>query len=633
MQSAHSLLEKIKEILDPETINLRLMHTKINMGSRHEILSMEQLRAIYTYVLNQADLLQQIDALPINASIRLEKLSADSSELPRTCVIQRFPDGHLELIVLTNLKFADNSKFSKTFDGSSKKDKDAYRIDDVRAQAASIRWVRLQYRLSEYGRTSPQERAKRLKRIQDEADVSQMITSDFVSPIFVGSPYTHAPHRQRREGIYAFAKPGLYTLNKFMQRINDEPNMQIYRQHPELLDSIVLSLLQGLLDIHAKQIIHTDLDVTNIIVRTRGEELICQYIDFAGAINLAQGPSSKYGGTLDQASPEMSAAIMYKLMLECYTSWDMGFIPNPNTFAYDLVELAATTDNRYANQTVFDFKDNSWSLGVMLFKLFTGVTPRLNTYTLVVLEQNPLLKGLLAPTRAARFSAQEALDCWQKNPVFIPVTHNNDYTLQDNINAKLETVKDKISLKPFNQRLDTAISLIKECINLSTEICDPLIKNCSLYKSPEILQQDVIALETALQNHMDSLTTRGPAIATNVCANVTKLLTEIQLAAIKDAVRNALSKHWSNMYGNDDDNLAIGLQRVLDKALQQSAIYSCLWGCLSVRYVIDIPKFECAVLSHVQNIGYIADNHAEINLPSQAQPSVQTSTQLTLGYR
>lgn len=627
MQSAQSFIEKINQIQASDS-HLQILHAKINAGSDKEILSIEQLRAIYTYIL-EANLIEQIEALPINASIRLPK---NNLGLPRTCVIQRFPDGHLELIVMTNRKFADGSKFEKTFDGVNKKDKNAYRLDDI--NAGFIRWLILKYELSTPGRTEPEMRAKRLAYIKEEAAVSQSIKSEFVSPIFIGSDYTHVTHGQVKDAIYALAKPGLYTLDRFMQRVKSEPEMQVYRQHPELLDSIVHSLLKGLADIHARQVIHTDIDARNIIVDHKADELICLYIDFAGAVDLTKKHSTKFGGTLSHASPEMSSAIVHRLLLENFSMWDSGIhLENPRTLAYDLVESNNKSTARYPNTTVFDFKDNSWSLGVILFELFTGVTPRANTYTFLVLEQNPLLKGLLAPTRASRFSAQQALECWIANHSFNPVTMSNDFYLQDKINSKQEEILSCISVKLPRLNLNTAILLAKECYSLSLEIKDPVLINSLLYKSPQILQADIDVLEAAMKQHMDSLTTRGPSIATAVCGNLIDTLSEQQSTAIKNVIQESLANYWEHMYGNNDQALVAAIQNKLEQFLRQSARYSCLWGCLSVRFVIDIPAFQAAVSSYISNVRHVADNVPEIILPSQAEPEQENtaSTRPMLG--
>lgn len=64
-------------------------------------------------------------------------------------------------------------------------------------------------------------------------------------------------------------------------------------------------------------------------------------------------------------------------------------------------------------------KDDIWSLGVVLFELYTGKYPHADQYTEAVLTVNPLLRGLLEPDEAKRLDCKKALNLLEDSKVII----------------------------------------------------------------------------------------------------------------------------------------------------------------------------------------------------------------------
>jgi serine/threonine protein kinase len=418
--SGQEFLNKLAKIRNDQG-KLRYMHRRINKGKPQEVISLPQLNDIYLYINSQATLATSIDGLQPNQSLRFAK-TTPKPELPITCVIQRFPDRHLELIIMPNRKLADGTKIPKKIqDGSSKKKQDAYRIDDE--MALDIHWARLEIELEQ---SVPGQELMKLADVQQETEIAAALDgAEYSAPIYIGSPFQHIKNGKLVKAIYGFSKLGICNLIDIRSGLSatELAEYAIPNKMPEFLKPIVRSLLAGLCEMESRRIIHIDLDFRNIVLfRNAHGDLYARFIDFANAINLNKGPSGRIGGTFVVMSPDIFSACVGKMAadrsmpIETAIARHHTIYKTREAYGWHVFNEKYANHMRYPEIAHVDTKDSCWSIGTIIFYLLTKRMPRLDVYTRETLAANKLLRGLLAPTRQTRYSAREALACWNENP-------------------------------------------------------------------------------------------------------------------------------------------------------------------------------------------------------------------------
>jgi serine/threonine protein kinase len=583
MKAAEKFINNLQEIKN-DLDKIKQIHAKINNQENVEILTVEQLQQIYTHVLTAKFLVNELGKLKLNKSLRFVKKSTTCNPLPRTCVIQKISDEQFELLVITNKTIADNTKVAgRVKVVNNVKSSVAYCINDLQETNVKRFISKLQFDDKDADKFENKKNADRHKKRLDQIGRKSKITpklkdSPFVLPLYSGK-YVN---KHNRKTVYTSSKLALGDLCDLNRILNAQEMLMLENDKnvPDFFISIITDLINGLCDIHEKRIIHGDLSRKNIVL-FRGKKLSAKYIDFGLASDLNDGDAEIHGCTFAFASAEIYGYFLSKGRAQHSNPFYGVDVFYENVQKYD--ELFST------GQVNLDYKDDVWSLGVIIFLILTNIAPRSNIFTDLVLSNNPLLQGMLAKTRQDRFTAMEALTCWQKNPVLVKID-SKSVDLQIEINEKFFALKDALQ----NNCLVRAIELLQECILLNNKITNPQDVHAIGYISTAHMQESLRTLNFKLTEHNELL----PEVVHNVLKylqNNVKDFAYISCAQyILQKIESSFAANWSQLYAADIERLKIDLTEKLSKEI----ISARQCGCYFYKYYVLTDEQISTLINH-----------------------------------
>jgi serine/threonine protein kinase len=340
---------------------------------------------------------------------------------------------------------------------------------------------------------------------------------------------------------------------------------------PDYYKSIITDLLNGLSDIHGKHIIHCKLSDDNIVVvRDGNNQLSAKYIDFEMSRDLDIEPAKFNGATYLYMSAEM-----FFNYLNTSTVWDDPYSLSKPSYGLDVFNENIKKGKILPSKKIpADYKDDVWALGIIIFKLLTGYYPQAGNLTDLILSVNPLLQGMLAKTREARFSASEALECWQENPELVRINYKS-VRYQTKINFNLLELKDALQ----NNFLIKAIDLLGRCIKLNNEIADQQDVHTLGYISTQNMQESLDLLNVKLAEHNEFLPMASAQVLKYLRNNIKKFNGSSLTEDILTQVERLLKEHWPKLYAVNMNDFAVGLSNEINvlraSANRCSAIVTC----------------------------------------------------------
>lgn len=556
IDTAEQFIDRInRQNLDPA--QLQVIYDMIN--ETKNILSHAQLNQIYTHILKTPGLLESVTELAPGTSIRFVKNTDAVNPLPRTCVIFKYPDGHIELIVMPNRKLSTGEKQKNPCtEGGSKICKISYRIDDP--SVITIGRARLRVLLHQNS----------LRRLKNEALISQQLsTSQFICPMFLSSMYKHT--KTKSPAVYAFSELGQCDLYDVIENwlLNN-----VYRDGQpitELHIGIVSDLLTGLVEIHAHKTVHRDISLGNIIVSNDR----IKFIDFDAALSQYVTVDSLTDNlTILTTAPEL---IIHRNILNrsCYAA-----------------KIAQEHLKKFTNETISgaDYTDDVWSIGMIIISLLTVDTaPSDYNYINLIVTENPLLQAMLKPTRAERVTAKQALEIWKNNPTLISISHA-DFNTQNNINNILKIVESEL-------RFDwtRVIERLIQCANLTSNIEFPNSLRNFGYRSSDAYFKAADTLQTIYTQQMMSINTILEQTLTNLDAQALYFSRNKEIKAVLvKCLRPILKSNIIELYPCNESTVAADISLAISKILNKNHKHITCFG-REPRYTVKEITLRVAI--------------------------------------
>ncbi len=312
--------------------------------------------------------LEQIASLKPCESYRLDK---KDTHLPRTITILCDRTGELELLVETKSKLANNRKqhISDTT-GGYKIGKPAWRIDNYEEYFNLVAKIASD---SDY------------ERIQEEVNTSARLSDEYVNQTQLGPII----EKNKEKKVSIYSKKAISNLQEFIRN---------HRLSRALIDALTHQLLNALKYLHEQKIIHQDIKSANILVY--GNARTGYYIkisDFGNSVDEESGQDSL--STWEYSSPEI-----------------LNYYKRPDSSQYEYFNDDSAVrpfgDQNIRQTTLRSWgvshKTNDiWAMGVLIFELRYGVKPEEKDRKII--DQDPLLSGMLSVNRHKRFTIDQAL--------------------------------------------------------------------------------------------------------------------------------------------------------------------------------------------------------------------------------
>lgn len=253
-EKASEFIERIKE-------NLKIGAFEVKNENGHVLLTKDQIKKIYTFVLENIDV-EKVSAIGAphseNYGLRFEKNITKG--LPRTiCIVKNAHTDEFELIVMPNSKLSTDEKIKiQKARGSSKVYKQAYRID---IKHPIVVKARLQVT---FGGWTPAT----MEKIINGVKISQLIHSNFIDKTYMGPKYIHKSKQLNRSynAVYVFADKADADLASVVNKAKYYAGGIEPLALKNICHDLCGDVLQGLIDIHKRGRVHIDIKPQNILV-------------------------------------------------------------------------------------------------------------------------------------------------------------------------------------------------------------------------------------------------------------------------------------------------------------------------------------------------------------------------------
>jgi serine/threonine protein kinase len=275
------------------------------------------------------------------------------------------------LIVETKSKLADNTKRTdvEKESGTAKSGKPAWRLDGKEEEY---------FNLVSYLKTTGDVIFPIYEALYSRSAVSPQINAMQLGQKFTG--------KSGKDKISLYApKVDERTLYHHLHKALSIPQQKL------LIDD----LLKGIKDFHEKNLSHLDIKPANLLIyRGLNNILRLKITDFGHSSATDRFISPNFGSPL-YWPPEIVA---HKPAL------------HKDMEKEDMIAYALYRQNQMAPATEVQVKKayDMWAVGICIFEIKYDRIPK--SADLPLIEQDPLLKGLLDPDPDKRFSAEEALD-------------------------------------------------------------------------------------------------------------------------------------------------------------------------------------------------------------------------------
>lgn len=351
------------------------------------LIKKEDLIEIYEYIASEKEFVEY--RLKQNKPLRLAK---ERTKFSRTLnFIYENGTQKIRLLIETKRKNASNVKTEtqEVFRGGSKKIKPAWAIDEAKPQKFANATIRFRH-IEEYNDLSKEY------TILANAITTHPELGRFVNALSLGSILEKT--KEYKISLYS-PWANRYHLKDFLMT---EEGMSLSMQQK---NNFALQLIQAVKTLHAVGIYHQDIKLDNILVFENEQGTYqLKLIDF-GAAYYIDKPTLNKKDILTSAgmeSPELS--VMQRDPKACYHDY---YYKKQNT-CYGR-ELAGNLQP-LPEYALPHEKNDTWALGIVLYQLYFSEAPNIKKVTQVP----ALIAGLLQQDRKARFTAQEALECWEK---------------------------------------------------------------------------------------------------------------------------------------------------------------------------------------------------------------------------
>ncbi len=393
MTKAEQFIDNIKNILKhDDSINIILSRLNIE----RLIITKSALLEIYNFIIEQEDKLDLINIINNFKTNDYLFLSRKKYPIQRTCIILYNKDNILELILTPNSKYYD-------LDGKTVKDK-TINIESINKK------INFAFKIDNPYLSNIKLIKKRLIINDNEYILSIFnnvleIEKKFSNPNYclTHTAKIEVKNNNQLNKVYLF-----YTcaINDLFNIITGNNNNYIKICKTQ---SFIKHLLEGLCYMHAQKIIHADIKLENVLLQ---DNLLPAYIDFELSIDTETNTlNNKYGGTISALSPQLLYHIG-KVRTNIYHD-------NKSEIHYSLHLMQKYPNIIDINKKDPDYSDDCWALGVLLFSMITGKSIQYTPYSNFIINNNPILTGLLNPNYKLRFTAKQAYECWQNHSSFI----------------------------------------------------------------------------------------------------------------------------------------------------------------------------------------------------------------------
>lgn len=369
-----------------------------------EYILKEDLVDIYDYILkNQSSILNTLISTENKApQYRGYRIKKEKSKLARSISILKDLSEKFILIldIKSKLKSGEKSLKTKIFAGGNKIGKVAWRIDT----SIYEKWINL---------VSKRKRENKIKHADIEAKLSQELAkinqhidtghSDLLFSYSLESQIYRAKEKYKQAHYAPFVE---MDFNSFL--ISKSKSLTITDKF-----SIADQILKAMQIMHQKNIAHQDIKKQNILIYSRDNKYHIKINDFGHSTD-CNNSKKKSLATHAYASPEIALAYKSK------KSEHHEYFYHEKAFSFGIridKLLSQNNANRHAtSQLAIEYrkphlKNDLWAIGIVFYHLFTGSRLTINnTATRKKIDQNPLLKGLLAPIREDRFTIDQALE-------------------------------------------------------------------------------------------------------------------------------------------------------------------------------------------------------------------------------
>lgn len=369
-----------------------------------EYILKNDLIAIYDYILkNQNTILNNLmpkdNKTPQYRGHRIEK---EKSKLARSISILKDLSDQFILIldIKSKLKSGEKSEKTQRFVGGNKTGKIAWRIDTPIYQ----KWINL---------VTSRKKENSIKNADIEAKISQELAkinknidtgySDLLFSYNLQSQIYCTREKYKQAHYAPFVE---MDFSSFL--LSNAKSLTMTDKY-----SIADQILKAIQIMHQKNIAHQDIKKQNILIYSRENQYHIKINDFGHSTN-CNNNRKKSLATHTYASPEI--ALAYKSKKSKYHEY--FYDEDTSSFGIRIDKLLSkkNADRHAKSQLAIEYqkphlKNDMWAVGIVFYHLFTGSRLTMNNAaTRKKIDQNPLLKGLLAPIREDRFTIDQALE-------------------------------------------------------------------------------------------------------------------------------------------------------------------------------------------------------------------------------
>lgn len=331
--------------------------------------------------------LDKIASLKPGESYRLDK---KITGLPRTMNVLRGDDGEFKLIIETKSKLSNDTKqVLPHIGGTTKTGKPAWRVD-----GGEVEYFNLVAKVRDH---------RDVLELQQEVDLSKQMAGPEVQENVLGKQYSNKG--QTKISVYSVKADG--SLEKV---VTPEAAAALSEQQK---NTLIMELLKGVQTFHEQGFAHQDLKPGNILVygdQSQGYHL--KLTDF-GLTRKEGDPSEEALATSGYHSPEIAyffsdpSSAQYAYYNNLYAQNTLAhqvFAANPQLYPSD---GSARNNMRTPN-----LANDMWAVGVIAFEIRHGRKPTASDWVLI--QQDPMLKGLLHGDRNQRLNINSALQLHQQ---------------------------------------------------------------------------------------------------------------------------------------------------------------------------------------------------------------------------
>lgn len=352
-----------------------------------ESITKDMLLDTYAYILNTPNILEPLTR---GHHVRIDK---HHSTLQRTCNILLNESKECMLMLETKRKKSDNTKDDNKVIGKGTYGtvKPTWRIDsDVLEE-----WANKTAKGTDVFQTEYESNFSEKIIANCNKEQSELFNHTIQSEVFYKETFKHSQYSKRAiADLETIEKENALSLkNKF---------------------DIFGDILQAIDLMHQKGKIHQDIKLANILIY-KGERYYAKLTDFGISEDIFKPLYNDALSTKLFASPEILIATSFRS--SPYYAYFHLDEEKQYSFSYQIYLM---TEERWYdgdNPIIINYKlphpsNDMWALGILLFKLLYNRYPKNHSQDRALIENDPLLSGLLKVNRQQRMTAKEAKEMY-----------------------------------------------------------------------------------------------------------------------------------------------------------------------------------------------------------------------------